>query len=632
MNPLHATLIFTAIALMQLFFGGGDGTRLIYTLPSYLILGLSGVLTLFSFWKAPARMERTCLVASLLLAVYLFARIFSSPSAWLAGIDLFALLAALLVYFVTALFVSGNGARTAIVCGLLVLGLGQVAVGIFQFVREAGFNPLLSDFRAATGLRASGFFISPNHLAGFLEAALLLATSFFFWGGFKVRGRMLFGYAALVCLTGLVLTGSRGGYLSAASGFTVFAGLSVWTLRARMSHALLPRMFGIVAAIVLIGGGIAFVTERNFAIRERTNTVFVSSDIRFQLWEAAWKQFQLAPVFGTGSRTYVYYGRMLRPPQFRDDPVFVHNDWLQTLAEYGIVGILLFAGFVIAHLRHGWRRWLGMVERFSPRTDGSSDRHALALQIGTMSAIAACLVHAAMDFNLHIPANMLVTAFLFGILATWRTRADGEKITWPARALHAIPAGLGLWMLIAGAPRFPGELFVETARGKFAIGKIKPALEDAGQALARGARNPELYFQIGEVQRILSIGLPSDEEKAGALEEAHYAYAKAVAIFPQDVKLVLRDAWALGRLGRFEEAEPLIARAKELDPNSAAVWICSALHWKLRSKPAEALAEYRVAEKVGAGWIPSVLAELHEKIDPVELEKLANADPAADPK
>jgi O-antigen ligase len=631
MNALHATLIFAAIAVIQLLFGGGDGSRFIYTLPGFLLLGISGVLTLFSFWKAPARMNRACLVTSLLLALYVFARIARSPSAWLASFDLFAVMAALLVYFVTALFVSRNRARCVMVYGLLILALAQVAVGVFQFARDPGFNPMVSDGRGEAGFRASGFFISPNHLAGFLEVAFLLATSFCFWSGFRALGKVLFGYLALVCLAGLVLTGSRGGYLSATVGFVVFTFLSMWTIRARLSQGLLPRLVGIIVAILLIGGGLAWVTERSFALRERTNTVFVSSDIRLQLWEAAWKQFKVAPVFGTGSRTYAYYGRMFRSPQIQDDPVFTHNDWLQTLAEYGIAGILLVIGFVVAHLRHGAQRWLRMADRLSAVTSSSVEKHALALQIGTLGAISACLVHGFMDFNLHIPANLLLVAFLFGILATRRTRSE-EQPGWIARAMHAIPASLGLWMLITGGPRFPAELFVESARGKFATGQIGPALRDAGKAIRRGARNPELYFQIGEVQRILHHTLPSEEMKEATLEEAHEAYAEALAIYPQDVKLVLRDAWALGRMGLFQEAEVLLAQAQHLDPNSPTVWTYSALHWQLRNKPAEALADCRKAEQLGAGIIALVASELHEKIDPKELEKLLQTGPAAEPK
>ena len=115
MKSLHVTLLLAAVALTQLIFGGGDGTRLIYTLPGHLLLGLSGVLALFSLRKAPARMDRACLLTAVVLAIYLFARIALSPSAWLAQFDFYALLGALLMYLVTALFVRGDGARFAAV-------------------------------------------------------------------------------------------------------------------------------------------------------------------------------------------------------------------------------------------------------------------------------------------------------------------------------------------------------------------------------------------------------------------------------------------------------------------------------------------------------------------------------------
>ena len=632
MKSLHVTLLLASIALMQLFFGGGDGSRLIYTLPGNLLLGLSGVLAIFSLRKAPARMDRACLLTAVVLAIYLFVRIALSPSAWLAQFDFYALLGALLMYFVTALFVRGSGPRFAVVCGLMGLAVAQVVIGIFQFAKDANFNPLVTETRVEAGFRASGTYISPNHLAGFLEVALLLATSFCFWGGFRARGKMIFGYLALICLAGLVLTGSRGGYLSAAAGLAVFAVASVWAMRSRLTHGVMRRIIAIVVAIVLIGGALAFVAERSFAIRTRANTVFIGTDIRTKLWKAAWQQFQLAPAFGTGSRTYVYYGRMFRSPDVQTDPVHAHNDWLQGLAEYGIAGMILIVGLVFAHLRYGWRRWKEMVANLSTAVPENDGKHALALQIGTISALAAVLVHAMVDFNLHIPANLLLVAFLFGMLATRETDTRFEKAGWPARLLHALPAALGLWMLIVGTPRVPGEVFAETARAKIASGRIRSGLSDAGEAIGRGVRNPELYFQLGEVQRILSQNLPADEMRQFAVEDALTQYADALAIVPQDLGIVLRNAWALDRLGRFDEAQPLIARAKELDPNSPMPWAFGALHWKMRGMPAEALADYHKAGTFGYGWVPKVLGDIGETFDPAAMESLLKQKAAMEQK
>ncbi len=617
---------------MQCFFGGGDGSRAVYTLPSYILLGVSGFLTLVSAWKAPTRLERACLLSAIAFAGYLFARIASSPSAWLAGFDFYALLSALLVYAVTALAITGNRARSMAVGGLIVLAAAQVALGVYQFAHDPRYHPLLPGGRGDAGFRASGFFISPNHLAGFLEIALLFALGFTFWGGFRARGRLLAGYFALVCLVGLVLTGSRGGYLSAGIGVTVFIFLSIWTLRSRLSREMLPRLIGAIAAIALLGGGLAYVTDRSFAIRDRANTVFTTADIRLKLWDAAWKQFHLAPVLGTGSRTYFYYGRMFRTIEASRDPVSAHSDWLQFLAEYGIIGVLLAIAFIFTHLRHGFQRWKRMIARLASGAQEIGEGHSLAIQIGTISAIVACLVHALMDFNLHIPANSLVAAFLFGLLATRRTRSDEQKPTWLDRALHLIPVGLGVWILCLSAPRIRGEMAVEAARNNFAAGKIQPALLNAADAIRRGVRNPDLYFQLGELQRLMSLTMADAEAKRWALMDAHETYAESLAIFPQDALVVARDAWALSKLGLFQEAEPLLARAKELEPNSPRPWLYSALHWKYRGKPAEALADFNEAEARSGGWVYHLLLEIHEEFDPAAMKKLLPAGGTANPK
>ncbi len=628
MKSLHVIFIIAALAVAHVFFGGGDGTRLIYVLPTYALLGLSGTLAFLTFWKAPGKMDRACLLSAVVFAVYFAARMATSPSAWLAGFDFYPLLAALVLYFVTALVLTGSGPRFAIVCALIVLAVAHVAVGFWQFARDPEFHPLLPGGRGS-GFRASGFFISPNHLAGFLETALLFATSLFFWAGFRAPGKILTAYIALLCLAGLLLTGSRGGYLSTGVGLTAFTCLSVWTLRRHLSRGLLPRMAGIAAAIALLGGVLMFAAEHSFGIRARTSTVFVSSDVRLELWEAAWKQFQLAPIFGTGSRTYLYYGRMFRAPLVQNDPIFAHSDWLETLAEYGIVGVLLAVVFFIAHLRHGWQRLTRMAARFSTGLMEGPDRRALALHLGTLSAIAACLVHAAMDFNLHITANALLAAFLFGTLASRRTRWDETPSPAAARTLHAIPGALGVCLLAVSVPRIPGELLAETARGKFAEGKIPQAQKLAGLAIARGVRNPDLYFQIGEVQRMLGYALGSGDAQDFAFENAHDAYAEALAIFPFDAGILVRDAWALSRLGRFEEAEPLLARAKELDPKKPLAWVCAAVHWNLRDRPVEAFANWQGALARDYRAVFPFLNELHETLDPQDLEKRAQSEAAA---
>ena len=80
---------------------------------------------------------------------------------------------------------------------------------------------------------------------------------------------------------------------------------------------------------------------------------------------------------------------------------YAHNDYLQGLAELGIVGFAILAVL------------LGALVREFIRAIRRSVQPALAL--AAAGALADVAAHSFTDFNLHIPANALVAAWIAGI-------------------------------------------------------------------------------------------------------------------------------------------------------------------------------------------------------------------------
>jgi O-antigen ligase len=83
---------------------------------------------------------------------------------------------------------------------------------------------------------------------------------------------------------------------------------------------------------------------------------------------------------------------------------YAHNDYLQSLAELGLVGFLIVATLIAAVLFQGIR---AAVRHATP--DGR------ALATACVASIAAILLHSMVDFNLYIPANALVLAWISAI-------------------------------------------------------------------------------------------------------------------------------------------------------------------------------------------------------------------------
>ncbi len=556
------------------------GTRLLFAFPAYAILALVGMLALLRLRGNHSNPNRVALISTCLFACYILGRALLSPTAYLARFDIYSVLAGLIAYLVTALVVTDGRKRMVVIAILLAGAVVQVLIGAIQFRNGDNWMPFDFLHRYDYGRRASGFYLCPNHLAGMLEVVGIFGLSLTFFSRWPVWAKLLTGYAALMCYLGIILTGSRGGYLSGLFSLFVFALLSLRVIRAAGSafYVRLTIAALIFSAIVAIGAFL--IIQNSDFLAERAGKV-ADKDIRLEYWQAALQQFQLGPILGTGSRTYLYYGRMFRSASVQMDPVYVHNDYLQLLAEYGIIGGLFFLIFFFPHLRWG----LISARRLGPRRIASSHRvlsNNMALNIGALSAIAAYVVHSFFDFNLHIPANLLLVAFAFGLLAS---NGVPEDATTTSRAWVVLPriglTTLSLVVALQIARLAPSEWYLEQSRialrGQDFPASIKAGLK--GSKLDK--ENPEISYYLGRAHYLSSVRLPSgaDRSVSDAVAVANYPcsaaaladYQQARRSDPLDETYAVELAFTLDSLGRFAEAEWLFEEARRLDPKSEAL-------------------------------------------------------------
>ena len=323
-----------------------------------------------------------------------------------------------------------------------------------------------------------------------------------------------------------------------------------------------------------------------------------TEDIRPLLWKAALEQARTSPAVGTGAGTYLYFGRKFRQPGVDRDPIHVHNDYLELLAEYGVAGAALGLLFLALHVRAGAVGFRALCRRGDSHPRGLSN--AAALNIGALASVAAFVVHSCLDFNLHIPENAILLAALGGILANPSvetserpTRANGIK---PGLLLpRALLVAVGLVLAGLTLPKLPGEWYAEHAR--FAL-EDKEYIESARLArlgLERQTRNPYLYFYIGEANWELARKVPNPAVARSYAEGAAVAYRDALKVFPQDSRTLLQAAWIFARLGRFEEAGPLFDSAVAWDPRNALIRVYQGHYLRLRGDALAAAAAYRAA-------------------------------------
>lgn len=562
-----AFLVAAAMAGMQVFIGG---TRLAFSLPIYGMLGLAGVLAVFSLRRAKPSPGRICLWSSAIFFGYVLVRGGFSPVTYLARADVFPVLGGLVVYLAVALIFTSAPWRMAILSGLIVIALIQVAIGAIQF--RDGSNFMLIPFlqRFDYGRRASGFYVCPNHFAGLLEVMGIFCVSLVAWSRWPIWAKLLVGYAGLVCYAGLFLTGSRGGYLSAGASLLVVVALSLVVLRKAGSTIFWRTAAGAGVLALLLGAAIFLGLQKSDYLSSRAKNILDPQDIRIDLWQAAVAQWKTAPVFGTGSGTYLYYGRRFRTERVQLDPVDVHNDYLQLLAEYGAVAGGAFLLFLGAHL---WRGGAAF-RKLGPRRLASSSRvfsNNLALTIGALGAVAACMVHSVFDFNLHIPANVLLLAFVFGILATSGFARESNGAIPPLAYQRLVLPVLGL-LLLAGALRYArAEIYAERARAALRDERHLEAMRWARKAIALDQQNPETFFYLGESRVRRAEDVTNPAAVASFYRAALAPLARARALAPNDETFMIALGRVYDALGRFAEGEWMFGQALAWDPHSLAV-------------------------------------------------------------
>ena len=281
----------------------------------------------------------------------------------------------------------------------LIIGVA-VFLSVFGLFKRFGLNPFpwwdYSDLSFPPEF-LSATFHNHNHLAGYLEMAIPLVLGLFLTG--YSRGKLiLMIYISFLLLTALVLSLSRGGWISGFLGLC-FMAFALITSRHFRRKRLLAVLIGGSLALVLIVLASTPVIERIRTVMEKEQESSFHS--RVLVWGGVVKMIGDHPFSGTGPGNFAVMNTQYQPPGLVAHFKRAHNDYLHFISEVGIAVIPIMLWMVIALYRKGFHKLK------------NPSRLIRGLTLGAMSGITAILFHSLVDFNLHIPPN----AILFTVLA-----------------------------------------------------------------------------------------------------------------------------------------------------------------------------------------------------------------------
>jgi len=261
--------------------------------------------------------------------------------------------------------------------------------------------------------RLMSTYICPNHFAHLMQMLMPFCVALLFIPQAGMYLRLLSAYSFLAFLPPLYLTESRAGWLGAmaAVGTTICL---MALRRSRRLFALLAILVPLCCMLLLLGG---WKYSETFQRRMNPVVEFLqhqseegvgseAKDFRPQTWADTIDMIKEAPLigFGPGNYRYTYPEHRKR---FRGSRIVTghpHNEYLELMADYGLIGFGLFA-----------LAWCyGLIRILIASLKAQETRHAF-IGFAFLGAAAGTMVHSFFDFEMHVYPNAMVFAFLAAV-------------------------------------------------------------------------------------------------------------------------------------------------------------------------------------------------------------------------
>jgi O-Antigen ligase len=284
----------------------------------------------------------------------------------------------------------------------------------------------------------------------------------------------------------------------------------------------------------------------------------IAGSHRYQYWQAAIAAFKTSPWKGIGPGTFEFYWA-----QHNTLNEFVrnaHSLYLETLAEAGIIGLALIAGFLALALVGGAAR--------SFRKQGEP-RLAVASAVAGVAAFCAA---AAFDWVWQIGVIPIIAMVLVAVAVA--PVSPSREASRSARGLagRRIAAGFGGQRIAAG---FGGQRIV------LGLGCLAA-----------------LWAIVGPLSTTTALRSSQSASSHGNLRKALTDAATAQEIEPGSASPRLQRALILEQLGDVSGASQAIGQAEQRERTNWRIWLVASRIATEAGKPAVALSDYRRARSL----------------------------------
>jgi len=294
---------------------------------------------------------------------------------------------------------------------VLCVGVFESLYGMFEFF--SGHKHILYLKMDHLISSVTGTFINRNAFAGYLLMVIPLSMGYLFSRephqmgrsmGWRLRLSSLDGKSLLIAfgivlmILSLLFSASRMGIASLLLSFSLISLL----FRNPEGEKRLSRPSILILSLAVLWAawvGLDAVISRFFTTSE-------SFEDRWTMWVNTFQIIKDYPLFGTGLGTFTQVFPMYRSFHIRGLVTHAENDFLQLIAEVGLLGIGLL-GILFFYLFYCGVSGIRSLSFRDPKR---------YIGAGGMVGILALMFHSLVERNIQIPANAFLYTFLWGIV------------------------------------------------------------------------------------------------------------------------------------------------------------------------------------------------------------------------
>lgn len=309
------------------------------------------------------------------------------------------------------------------------IGVASAVFGLVRFATQSGDSSFaLHYLKPQVGF---GYFINKNHFAFLLEIAFGVMAGLAIFRGITKRAILLFLGCTVVIWVAVSLSSSRGGIFALICQMMLGLVLLVSmerdvtdrsqfekVLKAISSSGVLrAATVGVMLLLVVLGTfwlggdnldkGVSKL-PREFGFDQETVR-------RADIWKASWALFKAHPIVGCGFGGYSAAITKYHDGVGNIAPKQAHNDYLEVLANGGLIGAALGIWF-----------FFGVGKALATRIKSDAG-FILAARWGAIIALFGVAIHSLVEFGMHLVGNSAVFVALLAI-ATVNVSSPSNKI------------------------------------------------------------------------------------------------------------------------------------------------------------------------------------------------------------